>query len=329
MANSELLGARPQSASDASPGSRIGATSFASVVSFARDLIALTKPRITALVLLTEAAGAHLAPGAVSARNRWLSLLGTALVVGSANALNMWWERDVDAHMTRTRTRPLPAGRMSPDVALGFGLLLAVVSLPMLFWVNAMTGFLGLVSLIGYVAVYTPMKRHTHLALLVGAVPGAIPPLLGWSTVTGTIGLGGFLLFAFLFVWQIPHFAAITIFRAEEYRRAGLQVVSVQHGEAAAKRMIAGWTVLLVATSLSFGAFSLAGRVYELVAALLGAAFLALVFRGPRGPRAEERAEQRAEDHARSRQWAKRVFAFSIPYLAILLLTLLFDRIPT
>jgi protoheme IX farnesyltransferase len=282
-------------------------------VPFVRDLVALTKPRITAVVLLTEAAGARLAPGTTSLRNRLLSLVGTALIVGSANALNMWWERDVDAHMSRTRNRPLPAGRMSPDVALAFGLALAAVSVPMLFLVNAITGVLGLVSLVGYVAVYTPLKRHTHLALLVGAVPGAIPPLLGWSTVTGTIGLGGLLLFAFLFVWQIPHFAAITIFRTEEYRRAGLQVVSVQHGEAAAKRMIRGWTVLLVATSLSFGVFDLAGRGYEAAAAVLGAAFLALAVR-PSEP---------------TQRWARRVFAFSIPYLCILLLTLLADRIAT
>jgi protoheme IX farnesyltransferase len=314
VANTELLGA-PQSASSAPPVSSTGGTT--SLVSFVRDLIALTKPRITAVVLLTEAAGAHLAPGTVSARDRWLSLIGTALVVGSANALNMWWERDVDAHMSRTRNRPLPAGRMSPDVALGFGLLLAAISVPMLFCVNAMTGLLGLVSLIGYVAVYTPLKRYSYLALLVGAVPGAIPPLLGWSTVTGTIGLGGFLLFVFLFIWQIPHFAAITIFRTEEYRRAGLQVVSVQHGEAGAKRMIAGWTVLLVASSLSFGVLGMAGRGYELAAALFGAAFLALVFRGPQA------------DDRRGARWAKRVFAFSIPYLVILLLTLVFDRIAT
>jgi protoheme IX farnesyltransferase len=149
----------------------------------------------------------------------------------------------------------------------------------------------------------------------VGAVPGAIPPLLGWTTVTGSLGLGGALLFAVLFLWQVPHFAAISIFRAEDYARAGLQVVSVQHGERAARRTIAVWTVLLVAASLSFVPFGVAGRAYGVVAGLLGAGFLALALRGLRTAPGVE-----------VRRWAKRVFAFSIPYLVLLVLALLVTR---
>ncbi len=284
-------------------------------VSFVRDLVALTKPRITSLVLLTGAAGASLAPGHAPARRLWLSLLGTALIVGSANALNMWWERDVDALMLRTRDRPLPAGRMSPDVALAFGLGLALVAAPTLFLVNLTTGVLGLLALLTYVLVYTPLKRHTHLALLVGAVPGAMPPLLGWTTSTGGIGLGGLLLFAVLFLWQLPHFAAITLFRAEDYARAGLQVVSVQLGERAARQSIALWTTLLFSTSLLFVPFGFAGRLYLGAATALGAAFLALAFRGLRaGPRLD------------TRRWARWVFAYSLPYLPLLLVALLADR---
>jgi protoheme IX farnesyltransferase len=286
----------------------------ARVLPLVRDLVALTKPRITSMVLLTEAAGIWLAPGHVSKSTLTLSLVGTALLVGAANALNMWWERDVDGRMSRTRNRPLPAGRMSPDVALVFALALAVVSTPMLFVVNVATGLLGLIALVSYVAIYTPLKRHTHLALLVGAVPGAIPPLLGWSTVTGSIGLGGVLLFGVLFLWQVPHFAAIAIFRAEEYARAGLQVVSVQHGERAARHTVAMFTVLLVATTLLFVPLGLAGRAYLTVATVLGAAFLALVLRGVHGgPKLEVE------------RWAKHVFAFSIPYLSLLLFALLLD----
>jgi protoheme IX farnesyltransferase len=280
-----------------------------------RDLVALTKPRITALVLLTEAAGAWLAPGRTRASTLALSLVGTALIVGSANALNMWWERDVDALMARTRNRPLPAGRMSPDVALAFGIALGVVSAPLLFLVNEATGLLGLVALVSYVAVYTPLKRHTHLALLVGAVPGAIPPLLGWSTVTGTVGLGGLLLFGVLFLWQVPHFAAIAIFRAEDYARAGLQVVSVQHGERAARHTVALYTVLLVATTMLFVPFGLAGRGYLAVATVLGAGFLGLALRGVRGAGVRE-----------VNRWAKHVFVFSIAYLPLLLVALLLNR---
>jgi protoheme IX farnesyltransferase len=285
-------------------------------VALVRDLLALTKPRITTMVLLTGAAGASLAPGHVGVRALLLSLLGTALIVGSANALNMWWERDVDALMTRTRSRPLPAGRLSPDVALAFGLGLGAVSTPTLFLVNTATGLLGLVALVSYVAMYTPLKRHTHLALLVGAVPGAIPPLLGWSTATGTLGLGGLLLFGVLFLWQVPHFAAISIFRAQDYARAGLQVVSVQRGERGARRTIAMWTVLLVAASLLFTPLGIAGRAYLGVATVLGAGFLALAFRGQIGVARLD-----------APRWARRVFAYSIPYLVILLVALLLDRV--
>jgi protoheme IX farnesyltransferase len=288
-------------------------------VSLLRDLVALTKPRITSLVLVTGAAGACLAPAHVAGRTLLLSLVGTALLVGSANALNMWWERDVDAHMARTRNRPLPAGRMSPDVALAFGVALAVVSTPMLFLVNTATGLLGLVALVTYVAIYTPLKRHSHFALLVGAVPGAIPPLLGWTTVTGGVGLGGLLLFAVLFLWQVPHFAAITIFRARDYARAGLQVVSVQRGERGARRTIAVWTVLLVGASLVFVPVGLAGKAYLGVATALGIGFLTLAFRG---------ILQDVRPRARfdGSRWARRVFAYSIPYLCILLVALLLDR---
>jgi protoheme IX farnesyltransferase len=284
-------------------------------LAISRDLVALTKPRITTLVLATGAAGATLAPGHVGARVLGLSLAGTALIVGSANALNMWLERDVDARMARTRNRPLPAGRLSADVALAFGLALAVVSVPMLFMVNLATGLLGLAALLSYVAVYTPLKRHTHLALLVGAVPGAIPPLLGWATVTGTIGLGGLLLFGVLFLWQIPHFAAIAIFRAEDYARAGLQVVSVQHGERAARETVALYAVLLVATTMLFVPFGLAGRYYLGAATALGAAFLALSLRG-----------LRAGGRFDTNRWAKQVFAFSVVYLPALLIALLVAR---
>lgn len=308
MANTEFL-----AASEARP-----APSRAGVGAVVADLVQLTKPRITAVVLFTEAVGTCLAPGRMSPGARALSLVGTALIVASANTLNMWWERDVDGRMSRTRHRPLPAGRMSPDVALAFGLALAALSVPMLFMVNVATGLLGLISLVTYVAVYTPLKTHTYLALLVGAVPGAMPPLLGWTTVTGSIGAGGVLLFAFLFLWQVPHFAAISIFRAEDYRRAGLQVVSVQQGEPAARRMIALWTAFLVAASLLFAPLGLAGRAYEVSAAVVGGLFLALALRG-----LGERAPWDV------RRWAKRVFAFSIPYLAIVLLVLLADRLPT
>lgn len=288
----------------------------ARALSFARDLIALTKPRITALVLLTGAAGFCLAPGRVPALALGLAALGTTFIVGAANALNMWIERDTDAKMARTKTRPLPAGRMSPGVALAFALALAILSLPLLFAVNLATGLLGLAALVVYVLAYTPLKRRTHLALLVGAVPGAIPPLLGWSAATGTISRGGVLLFTLLLTWQVPHFAAIAVFRADEYRRAGLQVISVQHGERAARRMIAVGAALVVAASLAFVPLGYGGRAYFGAATVLGALFLMAAFRGVAA----------TGDDFHVERWAKGVFALSIPYLALLLVVLLFDR---
>jgi len=288
----------------------------------ARDLVALTKPRITFIVLATCAAGMAIAPVRIAPSVAVLALLGTALIVASANVLNMWWERDTDALMSRTRQRPLPAGRMAPDVALFFGLALGASSIPMLVAVNALTAVLGVVALITYVLLYTPLKRHTWLALWVGAVPGAMPPLMGWTSATGSLfagsghpvaGLGGVLLFLLLFAWQLPHFNAIALFRAEDYARAGLKVVSVEQGERAAKGHIAGYTVVLVGVSFGLVAAHIAGFAFTLSAFALGALFLAL---SGSGLRARAGAG-----------WAKGVFAYSIVYLTLLLAILVVDRV--
>lgn len=284
-----------------------------SVANVARDLFALTKPRITLIVLVTAACGMKLAsnhghiPGM-----RWLAaMLGTALVVGSANALNMYWERDSDAFMERTKNRPLPAGRLAPLTALLFGLLLAVVSLPILFFgVNTMTGLLGFVALASYVLLYTPLKRHSVLALWVGAIPGAIPPLLGWSAITGRLDLAGLALFAFLFFWQVPHFLAIAIFRADDYARAGLKVVPVEYGERATNLMMLRDSALVVAASFAPWACGVGHRGYLVAAVLLGAMFLAAA-----GRAFVMKAEQRV-------RWARGVFAFSILYMVALFVVL-------
>ncbi len=277
-----------------------------------KDLVELTKPRITAVVLATTAAGLGLAPVRVGALRTALALAGTVLIVSSANALNMWWERETDGLMVRTKDRPLPAGRLAPNVALAFGLLLGAVSAPLLFAVNAVTGLLGLFALVTYVAVYTPLKRHTTLALLVGAVPGAMPPLMGWTSATGSLDAGGLLLFGVLFLWQLPHFMAISLFRADDYAKAGLKVVPIEHGDRAAKWMIVGYTVLLVATSVLLVPYRVAGNAYLVVAAFLGAAFVVL---GAWGLRARA-----------ARGWARSLFGYSIVYLVLLFATMIADR---
>ena len=218
---------------------------------------------------------------------------------------------------------------MAPEVALGFGLLLAAVSLPLLLAVNRVTALLGLLALVVYVGVYTPLKRHSTLALLVGAVPGAMPPLMGWTSVTGAIAsagrgeadghlaalpravqLGGVALFALLFVWQVPHFIAISFFRAKDYASAGMKVVPVERGERVAKLQILGYTLLLVGSSLC--AAGLAGTLYLLAACVLGAGFVGLSACGLR---------------ARSgNKWARSVFAYSILYLVAILAIMIVDR---
>jgi len=279
------------------------------------DIVSLTKPRITALVLLTGAAGVGLSPRTAGLSTLALAMVGTALIVGGANALNMWLERDVDSRMERTRHRPLPSGRMSPDVALAWGIALAVGAIPLLFAVNAVTGCFGCAALALYVGLYTPLKRRTDMALLVGAVPGAIPPILGWTSATGTIGVGGVLLFALLFFWQLPHFAAISIARADEYAAANLKVMSTVRGERTTRWFVFGWSLLLVGTSLLFVPLGVARARYAVVAVVLAVPCLGLAVAGlTRSARFDGRC------------WASRVFAFSISHLTLLIVALLCDH---
>ncbi|HSQ66861.1 MAG TPA: heme o synthase, partial [Polyangiaceae bacterium] len=202
------------------------ARSARSPLSLARDVVALSKPRITLMVMLTALGGAWLAPVRVEGGAMVWLVLGTALVVGGANALNMLLERDTDGLMERTRNRPLPAGRLSPRTVLWFGLIASGSSIPILgFGVNATTATLALLANLLYVLAYTPLKRRSHLALLVGAVPGALPPLMGWTAATASVDAGGLVLFAILYFWQLPHFMAIALFRKDEYERARLVVM--------------------------------------------------------------------------------------------------------
>jgi len=261
--------AAPAAASGATrpAGGRIGA------------FVELTKPRITRAVLTTGAIGMALAPGRIVAVPAMLSLLGTVLVVSSANALNMWWERDVDARMGRTADRPLPSGRLSARDALVFGLALGVLAMPVLLAVNALTAALGLLALVSYVLVYTPMKAVSPYALHVGAVPGAIPPLMGYATVAGKLDGVALALFAVLFLWQIPHFVAISLVRGDEYADAALPVYGIAKPAYVVRRTVAIYTYATVAASLVpyfLGGFSAA---YLVVAGALGLGFIVLAHR--------------------------------------------------
>lgn len=259
------------------------------------------------MVLLTASAGIHLAPGSTSQRVMWLSLLGTSVIVASANALNMWWESDVDARMSRTKGRPLPTGRISPHGALGFGVFLGLVGLPLLFAVNVVTGILGGVALLTYVLLYTPMKKRSSWALWVGAIPGAMPPLLGWTTSTGELDPGGLSLFAIMFFWQIPHFAAIALFRKDEYRRAGLSVLPVEKGDETTWRTMVSYAAFTALASLLPASLHIVRGIYVPVAATLGLFFVVTAMRGFRN---------------QSDPAARRVFGASMLYLTALFVAL-------
>jgi len=281
-----------------------------------RDVVSLAKPRITLMVLITTAGGLALA-GGIGLGKALCTLLGTALVVGSANTLNCWWERESDRLMTRTMNRPLPAGRLSPKTALMFGMILGGIAIPLLtIGVNHLTGGLAAIALVSYVAVYTPLKQVTPAALLIGSVPGALPPLIGWTAVTGRLEWAGIALFGVLFFWQLPHFIAIAVFRQEEYTRAGIKVLPAVRGLRVAKVHAVVHSVLLLAVTLTLVPLKVAGLPFLVTAIVLGVGMVVLSVRGFSAPVS-------VSNH----RWARQLFAASLVYLPLLFTALALDAL--
>ncbi len=279
------------------------------------DVVRLSKPRITLLVIVTGLGGMWLATrlaGASIGLGRALAALaGISLIVSAANALNMVIERDTDALMERTRDRPLPAGRLTPAAGTWFGVALAALALPLLaLAVNALTAALALAAFALYVGVYTPLKRVAPVALLVGAVPGAAPPLLGWTAATGEIGAAGVALFAVLFFWQVPHFLAIATFRCDEYTRAGIRVLPAVAGERAARWHATAHAALLLVSSLALVPLGVSGPVYLINALSLGVLFVWATARGLKSDALSGQAAVR---------WSRSVFVMSLLYLPLLI----------
>jgi heme o synthase len=289
------------------------ATARPAPLAVARDVVALAKPRLALLVVCTAAGGMWLAPGHRDVVSAIALLAGTTLVVGAANALNNFLERDIDARMRRTRERPLPAGRLEPWVAIALGLGVPSLALPALaLYTNPVTAALAALALFSYVVVYTPMKQRSSLALFVGAVPGAIPPLMGWTAATGRLDAGGLALFGVLYCWQLPHFLAISMYLQEDYARGGLKVFSLVHGERVTKVWGALTSLALVPTSLLLFRLGLAGRLYAVGAALLGTGLSAFAVSG-------------LWQGGASNRWARSFFLLTLAYLTLLFAILLLD----
>lgn len=278
------------------------------------DFYELTKPRMNFLVLVTTLVGFYMAMDQLPVLRLINTLVGTALTAASASVLNQWYERKLDANMYRTMDRPLPAGRVRPAEAFAYGLILGIVGVFFLaLLVNGITAVLGLMTVLFYLLLYTPLKQHTSLCTIIGAVPGAIPPMMGWTAVHGAISPEALALFAILFVWQMPHFLAIAILYKDDYARGGFKMLPVVDDAklSATSRQIIIYSLALIPVSLLPSQMHLAGMAYAIIAATLGAAFCGMAFTVVR---------------TRAKSDARRLFFASIIYLPLLLGALMMDR---
>jgi protoheme IX farnesyltransferase len=276
----------------------------------------LTKPRLSALVVVTALIGIISAPGEIYFFKAVGAVVWITLTVAGACVLNCYIERNIDNLMKRTMDRSLPAGRLNSNQALGFGLFLLLISLPPLFiWINFLTGFLALVAALLYLYVYTPLKRKSEWAVLIGAIPGAIPPLLGVTAVTGQVTEMGVALFAILFVWQIPHFLAISLLYEDDYTAAGIKVFPNVKGVMTTNRKIFYFSFLLFFVALIPWFLNAASMAYRNSAVVLGGVLLLFALRVLRGKGEKEILSL-----------ARKYFYFTLLYLPLLLGSLVFFK---
>ena len=297
-----------------------------------RAYVALTKPRIIELLLVTTVPamvlatrfvpGVELGHGMELSRWLWLTvwtLVGGTLAAGSANAINCYLDRDIDELMTRTRRRPLPAHQVDPDRAVVFGLVLGAVSFAVLaFFVNLLSAFLGLLAIAFYVVIYTMLlKRSTPQNIVIGGAAGALPPVIGWAAVTGNVGIPALLLFALVFYWTPPHFWALSLRIRKDYAAAGVPMLPVVRGIPETTRQIGLYTVLMVAISLILFAVARMGPIYLLAAVVLGALFLRQAYG----------LWRRGDSEEESTAGAIRLYRYSISYLTLLFAAIAVDAL--
>ena len=282
------------------------------------DYLALLKPRVMSLVVFTALVGLLVAPGHLHPVVGFTALLCIAIGAGASGALNMWYDADIDAIMTRTMRRPIPAGRVQPGEALAFGATLAAGSVLVLgVLVNWFAAALLAFTIAFYVFIYTMwLKRSTPQNIVIGGAAGAFPPMIGWAAVTGDVTLAPFLMFLIIFLWTPPHFWALSLLRCDDYARAGVPMLPVVSGFDETRKQILVYTLILGPVGLTPTLFGFAGLVYGAVAALCGAVMLHLAWRVYR---------DRAGDAAAAA--ARKLFAFSLLYVFVLFAALLADNL--
>ena len=278
-----------------------------------KDYIALTKPRITWLIVMSTGIGYFF-----GALNGWHiltlihTLIGTALIASGTAALNQWYEREADGKMRRTQWRPLPSGRLTPAHALIFAIAISALGFLELWYVNPLTGFLGLFTLASYLFIYTPLKQRSWHATTIGAIPGAMPPLIGYAGAAGHLTAEAWILFAILFLWQFPHFYAIAWMYREDYERAGIKMLPVVEPDGrSTARQILFYSLALIPISLMPRYLSMAGNLYLVGASILGLVFLYAGVRVAMN---------------RTRVQARQVLLASVIYLPLLYGLMLIDR---
>lgn len=293
-----------------------------------RDFIALLKPRVMSLVVFTAAVGMVLAPGALHPVLAIVAILCIAVGAGAAGAINMWYDRDIDALMSRTKNRPIPAGRAAPNTALGFGIILSVASVSiMALAINGVAAGMLAFTIFFYIVIYSMgLKRRTPHNIVIGGAAGAFPPMIGWAAVGGDITLGSIFLFAIIFLWTPPHFWALALYKRGDYDKAGVPMLPVVAGRKTTAWQMLGYTVALLPVTLAPCFIGLSGMVYGAGALVLGLLFLAFAVSVIRdsGPH-EDGGIGESGGEIKERN-ARRMFPFSILYLFLIFVLLLVDQ---
>ena len=282
------------------------------------DFFELMKPRVMSLVVFTALVGLVAAPGHLHPVLGVIAILCIAVGAGASGALNMWYDADIDARMTRTANRPIPRGRVTPDEALTFGIILSVLSVLTLgLLVNLTAGALLALTIAFYIVVYTMwLKRRTPQNIVIGGAAGAFPPMIGWASVTGTVSLESMLLFAIIFMWTPPHFWALALYRCKDYAKAGVPMLPVVAGPDETRRQILIYTALLLPLGVMPAFIGLGGVAYLVVSVALGAVFGCFAWQ-----------VYLVREGAVADATAKRLFLFSILYLFALFAVLLVERV--